>query len=404
MAILTNRWAVLALLFFARTSMAMQFQSIPPIIPFLIEDLGINFTQVGLLIGLFFTPGIFLALPGGLLGQRFGDKAVVLTGLTVMTVGALLFANANSYSLAFAGRLLGGVGVVLLNVQSAKITADWFLGKEISTAMGILVTSFPLGIALALSTLGYVATAYSWQTAIYITATYSGISLLLFALLYSDPPTPEKASEPGSERPSLWSISKVELVLIVVAAMVWSLPNSGFIIYLSFTPALLVAGGMAVAQAGFTTGLASWISIGSIPMGGWLTDRTGRVNLFIVTGCTMSALVVWLLPVGGSILVWVILFGVAAGGWPGAIMALPGQVLSSTGRSTGFGVFYTVSYLGMAAFPPIAGWLRDSTGTATASVLFGGLLLALTIIALSVFRLLQRRLFVEGNLAPETTS
>ena len=404
MPTLTNRWAVLALMFFARASMAMQFQSIPPIIPFLIEDLGINYTQAGLLIGLFMTAGIFLALPTGLLGQRFGDRAVVLTGLAVMTVGAVLFANSGSFSLAFAGRLLGGVGVVLLNVQLTKITADWFTDKEISTAMGILMTAWPLGIALALSTLGFIATTFSWQTAIYITAAYSGISLLLFGLLYSDRPTSEKASEPGSEKPRMWAISKYELFMIIAAGLVWVLPNAGFIVFISFAPALLIAGGMALAQAGFTASLVSWISIGSIPTGGWLTDRTGQINLFIAAGCTVCALTIWLLPVGGSVLFWVILFGVAFGAWPGAIMALPGQVLSSSGRSTGFGIFYTVFYVGMAIFPPIAGWLQDATGEADASVRFGGLLLALTLVALAVFRLLQKRWFLNGDNAQGTTS
>ena len=404
MASLKNRWAILALLFFARVPMAMQFHSIPPIIPYLIEDLGIGYTQVGLLIGVFMTAGIFLALPAGMLGQRFGDRAVVLAGLAVMTLGEVLFANAHSFSLAFAGRLLGGVGVVLLHVQITKITADWFAEREISTAMSILMTSWPLGIALALSTLGYVAMAFSWQTAIYITAGFSGVSLLAFGLLYSDPPTPELVSDSGSETPRIWAISKVELVVIVAGGLVWLLPNAGFIVFLSFTPALLVAGGMAVAQAGFTISIVTWISIGSHPIGGWLTDRTGRVNLFIVVGCTVCSVAIWLLPVGGPILVWVILFGLAVGSYPGAIMALPGQVLSANGRNTGFGVFYTVYYVGMAIFPPIAGWLLDSTGKADASVMFGGLLFVLAIVALGVFRLLQKRWLPKKSLATANPS
>ncbi len=90
MPILTNRWVVLALLFFARASMAMQFQSIPPISTLLVEELGFNFTQIGLLIGLWMLPGVFIALPGGLLGQRFGDKIVVIAGLGLQVTGALI--------------------------------------------------------------------------------------------------------------------------------------------------------------------------------------------------------------------------------------------------------------------------------------------------------------------------
>ena len=145
MPILTNRWIVLALLFFARASMAVQFQSIPPISTLMVEELGFNFTQIGILIGLFMLPGVFIALPGGLLGQRFGDKAVVLVGLGLQVIGSLVLANSAKFPMAFAGRLIGGVGAVMLNVQLTKIVNDWFADKEIITAMAVLMSSWPFG-------------------------------------------------------------------------------------------------------------------------------------------------------------------------------------------------------------------------------------------------------------------
>jgi hypothetical protein len=45
----------------------------------------------------------------------------------------------------------------------------------------------------------------------------------------------------------------------------------------------------------------------------------------------------------------------------------------------------------MAVLPPVAGWLRDFTGGATAPILFGGALMALTLVALAAFRILQQR-------------
>ena len=72
MPTLTNRWAVLVLSCFAHIAMGLQFQAIPAIAPFLIAEPGLNYTQVGLLIGLFLFPGAF----GGLLGARYGDKVL----------------------------------------------------------------------------------------------------------------------------------------------------------------------------------------------------------------------------------------------------------------------------------------------------------------------------------------
>ena len=394
MLVLTNRWGVLTLLFFARASMAMQFQSIPSISPILVEELGFNFTQIGLLIGLWMFPGVFIALPGGLLGQRFGDKTVVIAGLFLQVVGALVFASADAFQAAFAGRLLGGVGAVAFNVQLTKIVNDWFAEKEISTSMGILMTAWPFGIATALFTLGNVAAIWDWRTAILLTAGYSVLSLLLVAVLYHEKsPAGPKAL---SMRSSLWVISRRELIMIISAGLVWALPNAGFIVLVGFMPAYLVSTGMVVAKAGMLASLASWITIGSIPLGGWLTDRSGRINAFIIGGVLMNALFIFLLPLGASVLACVLFIGLTMGGWPGAIMTLPGQVLSPEGRSTGFGVFYMVFYGIMAALAPVAGWLRDFTGDATASLLFGGALMVLTLAALTAFRILQQRWPAEG--------
>jgi MFS family permease len=369
--------------------MAMQFQSIPPISTLLVDELGFNFTQIGLLIGIWMLPGVFIALPGGLLGQRFGDKMVVTVSLGLLSIGALVLASANAFKMAFAGRLISGVGAVALNVQLTKMVNDWFEKKEISTSMGILMTAWPFGIALALFTLGHVATIWNWRVAIYLTAGYSFMSLLLVILLYHEQSSAKPKSPTTSS--SLWVISRRELTMIISAGLVWVLPNAGFIVLMGFMPALLVSNGMEIAKAGMLVSLTSWVTIGSIPLGGWFTDFTGRINTFIIGGATLNALIMFLIPIGGSVLVWVLLFGIAMGGWPGAIMALPNQVLSPQGRSTGFGVFYMVYYGVVAALVPVAGWLKDFTGNATASVQFGGMVMLLTLIALIAFRILQRR-------------
>jgi cyanate permease len=401
--VITNRWIILALLFFARASMAVQFQSIPPISTMMVEELGFNYTQIGLLIGLFMFPGVFIALPGGLLGQRFGDKAVVLAGLGFQAIGAMILANSAVFPIAFAGRLIGGIGAVILNVQLTKIVNDWFADKEIATSMGILMTAWPFGIAIAFSTLGFIAINSNWQTAIYLTAAYSSVSLALLALFYHD--RSQLSSNASVTISSFWTISKRELILIVSVSIVWGLPNAGFIVLVGFLPGFLVSNGVELAKAGMLVSLISWISIGSMPLGGWLTDRTGWINTFIIGGVILNALFIVLLSSGFSVLGCILMFGLIFGAWPGAIMSLPSQILSPQGRSTGFGVFYTIFYGIMAVLPPVAGWLRDFTGGATAPVLFGGALMTLTLFALIGFRILQKRWPVEesGQLIESTT-
>ena len=123
---LRSRWVMLAVLTTARLAMGFQFQSVGSASPFLVADLGIDYASVGFLIGLYLLPGVALALPGGFIGKRFGDKRVVVAGLLLMFIGGILVGASDSYGMVSAGRFISGVGAVLLNVLLTKMTTDWF--------------------------------------------------------------------------------------------------------------------------------------------------------------------------------------------------------------------------------------------------------------------------------------
>lgn len=400
--VLTNRWAVLALLVLTRASMALHFQALPPIAPFLIRDLGLSYGQLGMLIGVFMLPGVFLALPGGLLAARFGGRAVMLCGLALMTVGALLVANSLAlggpfpFYMALAGRLLGGMGGVLVNVQLTKGVTDWFGGREIATAMSIQLSGWPFGIALALASLGGVALATSWQTALYCTAGISGVVFVLMFLFYRDAPAPAvvsgrpESTPPG--RPRLWNLSRREFFLSLGAGLVWLTWNMGYISLISFGALMFISQGYSVAEAGFLISLISWITLISGPLSSHLIDRTGRVDLLISVGALSSALLLLLLPLGVMVLPLIIVMGILRGPCAGGINTLPNEVLRPESRNTGFGVYFTVYYGGIAVIPLVAGSLQDLAGTPDAPVLLAGVFSALTVAALLAFRRLQRRL------------
>src|SRR5262249_33720379 len=125
--------------------MPLQFQSVGAVAPLLGANYGMSLADIGLLIGLYFTPGVALALAGGGLGQRCGAKKTVLAGLVVMVTGQLAMAAPPAWALQVAGRLISGAGGVLLTVQMTKMVTDWFAGREIATAMAIFINSWPVG-------------------------------------------------------------------------------------------------------------------------------------------------------------------------------------------------------------------------------------------------------------------
>src|SRR5881296_4524816 len=291
---MANRWVALAIVFVTRTSMGYQFQSVASVGPLLVSELGLTWAQLGLLIGLYMLPGAFFALPSGVVGQRLGERRTVVGSLALMVVGGLVTAASPGFTVAAAGRLLSGIGAVLMNILLAKMVADWFAEREMSTAMAVMLSSWPVGLGLAAATLGGLATRSSWRMAIVATGLAAALGLVLIAFVYRDPPrAPGGASGPADRRATL---PRREVKLAVSAGFAWGCFNASLVAVIAFGPAMLVARGVSLGDAGFVVSLAIWVTIPSVPLGGVLTDHLGRPTLVIVAGSVAAGLATLLLP------------------------------------------------------------------------------------------------------------
>jgi predicted MFS family arabinose efflux permease len=382
-----ERWIILAVLFLARTVMGFQFQSVAALSSSVVTDFRIDFAQLGLLIGLYLFPGIVIAYPGGLLGQHFGDKRIAVFGMALMIAGGLLTAT-SEYTAVLAGRLISGVGAVLLNVLLTKMTIDWFVGREIGTALAFLVSSWPIGIGIALVTLPWLSGYASTTAAFASTAAAAAVVLALIVAVYRAPPA--VGPPPPSNGSAHLRLSLREFGLASLAGGVWMLFNVGYILVVSFGPAFLVSTGLSQRDAGFLTSLASWIMIFTIPLGGVLIDRMGYPTTLMIASFAAFGLGTMLLPTTSSPALMTFI-GAVAGLPAGAIMVLPGEVVGPQTRAAGMGVFYTWYYAGMAILTPAAGILRDASGAPGAPLLLAGALELAAIAVLVLLRLSQQR-------------
>jgi MFS family permease len=362
-------------------SMAFQFQSIAAVSQFLVVDLALDYSKLGLLVGIYMLPGVAISLPGGMLGARFGNKTIALSGLLMMIVGGAMSGLADQYAMAVAGRLVSGIGAVLLNVMLTKMTSDWFAGRGIITAMAILVSSWPLDIGLALATEPLLATAYTWSAAFHATAASALVGFLLLAVVYC-PATPGAAPITGRLSSG---ITRPEFVSVSLAGMMWALYNVSYILLVSFAPSLLIARGLSVADAGFATSLATWTLMVSLPLGGVVIERIGRPVALIAINLALMEFTIALVAIAGNSRWIIALAGLISGIPAGSIMALPAQVLRPQSRGPGMGAFFMWYYLAMALFPPVAGYLRDLSGDARAPLLFGTCLSFVTVGVVGAF-------------------
>jgi predicted MFS family arabinose efflux permease len=328
-----------------------------------------------------------VALPGGLLVRRFGDKTLCLTSLFLMAVGGAMMGISDTYIGAMAGRLVSGCGAVLLSVVLTKMTTDWFAGLEIVTAMSILLTSWPLGIALALVFQPPLATALGWPWVMHTAAALCGFALLLIAILYQSPSGSEVA--PPSPSGSLSLPPRPEALPIIIAGLVWGAFNVGLIMFFSFVPPLLVQHGAELTNAAFLTSLGLWVMIASVPVGGYLVQHSGRFDaaIMLFSGVTGSALA-GLAAFPSMSLLLCVAIGIAVGPPPGAILAMPGRVLKPENRAVGLGLFMTVFYVTAAIGPALAGFIGDRMG-ASAPVHFGTFLFIAVVPLVMLFRVVS---------------
>ena len=381
MSVLQNRWLMLAVLFLARTAIALQFQTVASVRPFLMDALAIDFAALGALIGLYMLPGVVIALPGGMLGQRFGAKHVVLAGLALMAIGGVVMGLSTSFTAAAAGRLVSGTGAVLLTVLVAKMVTDWFAGQEIVTAMAISIASWPFGLAAGLVVYGPLAERVGWSVVMHFGALAAFAAFVLVALVYRDPPGLLAAPA----RLAL-NLTRREWLLVMIAGGMWGLFNVAYIVLISFAPELFTVRGWSLAEASGIVSLIGWMLIPSIPLSGFLIERFGRPTLFMVAGFAITSAALIVLPFTDVPLLAFAVVALAVGVPAGLIMALPAQVLRPESRGGGMGVFFTCYFVAMAILPGAAGLLRDISGSPATPALFAAAMVLLCMLALALFR------------------
>ena len=385
MAGIHKRWLMLAVLFLARTAVAFQFQTVASVRPFLMDALAIDFAGFGLLIGLYLLPGVVISLPSGMLGQRFGAKQIVIVGLALMVVGGVLMGLVSSFAVVTAGRLIAGIGAVFINVLGAKMIADWFVGREIVTAMAISIASWPFGLAVGLVLFGPLAESVGWSAVMHLGALAAFAALLIVLVIYRDP----APSGAGMMRFAL-NLTRREWLLVVVAGAIWGLFNVAYIVLISFAPELFTVRGYTLPEASRIVSLIGWVLIPSVPLAGFFIERIGWPNLVMVVALAITCAALAVLPFVDAPLTVFALVVLVIGVPAGTIVVLPAQVLRAESRAGGMGVFYTVYYAVMAVLPGAAGFMRDISGSPATPALFAAAMVLACLLGLALFHAARR--------------
>jgi MFS family permease len=226
----------------------MGFAAPFPLLPVWIKELGISRAEGGLLNGLWYLPGIAVALPAGWAFDRYPVRRIMLVCWTLIVAGTLLMAAASSFPVLCAGRLLFSIGMNSHMVGAPKLVGNWFAGRrELGLAMGLYTLAFTAGVFLALNVLGRIAESGGSHPALQVLAALSFAGLAIMAVV-GDAPAGAAAAPPHGFHP--WKLGRGAWIL-ALGYFGYSIGTEG---YLSFTPDFLVGKGMLLAAASATVG------------------------------------------------------------------------------------------------------------------------------------------------------
>ena len=359
------------------------------LLPSIIDELQLSYTRAGLLASAFFYAYVIMQIPSSLLGDRWGRRRILVLGLLGGALSAGLTGLAGSFATLFAARALTGAFQGSLFSNDRAIVATVTPPARIGLGQGVSFSGPGLGLTFGLVIGGLLVEVLPWRTVMML----FGLGPVVAALLivrYVPAPAPPAARVAVGQR----------LQRLVSNGPLWVLGLVSFcaianqFILATWAPLFFNEVGVAdLGRAGSYAALQGIAASLGMVISGWAHDRLvkrgyGSKTVIVagLTGLALSMLAMAAVIGQRSIpRLAVVLFLAAFFSWSiwGAVYALLGRMVREAELGTAFGLSNSISFVGAIVGPTATGWMRDLTGSFSASCVFAAVL-ALAGVALVV--------------------
>lgn len=315
--------------------------------------------------------GALLSFPAGWWVRRFGAERALSCGLFVMSVAAVGSAAAGSWGLLLGSRLAEGVGYLLVFVAGPVVLTRRTEGGIRSAALALWGTCVPTGLAIAAAAGGALASWWTWNQ--WLTLTALGPLIMAVVLTAVLPRLPRTAVPCAHRQAGDWNgalmlgVAYGSLCLVGVA-VVMVLPP--FLTeFRQATPA--VAGTvMAVVCLGSAIGglAASWLLRRGLAL-----SALAPLGVVMPVACFPAFSAEFPLVVsGGAATLVLVVDGLLISA---VFAALPASVSRPEQVDIANGMFNQLGSVGTLLGPPLFGLLIAAAGfgaVAAATLVFGG--------------------------------
>jgi sugar phosphate permease len=147
--------------------------------PFMSKELDFGADKIGWILSAFFAGYALFQIPGGILSDRIGPRAVIAFALGWWSIFTGLTGLASSFAMLMIVRFLFGIGEGLFPAAVWKVIGQFFTRKNRATANALVLSSVAIGPALTPLLLRPVLASWGWRVAFYV---LGALGLAAFAL------------------------------------------------------------------------------------------------------------------------------------------------------------------------------------------------------------------------------
>jgi MFS family permease len=184
-----NRLAVATVLA-NRLFYSINWFSIPPIFYLIALDLHGQVSDLGLISSTFLVGIGLFQVPGALLSAKIGPKNVSILGMAILSVSALLIADASNIGIIAVLRFFSGMGMALFFPPSISLMTSHSRPGRAGFVLGLNNATASLGGGIGLGLWALVAEAVGWRSS---EALIGGLGVaavvVLFVSVPRDPPS-----------------------------------------------------------------------------------------------------------------------------------------------------------------------------------------------------------------------
>jgi DHA2 family multidrug resistance protein-like MFS transporter len=178
-----RRWWALGALTLAVLAVGLDATVLSVALPTLATDLHATTADLQWFVSAYALVLAAALLPGGLLGDRYGRKKVLLGALALFGVGSLACAYAPSAGAFIAARVLLGLGAAAIIPLALSVLTVLFSDQERPRAVGVWATANFLALPIGPILGGWLLTNYWWGWVFLLNLPVVAVGLLATAVL-----------------------------------------------------------------------------------------------------------------------------------------------------------------------------------------------------------------------------